>query len=85
MGTVNGRGVIVVLSNNVDTKSVPEGFKSCSFVNTGEGDGTLTQNGQSWTLPAGAVFNLPSTRDNDYWFAVSIDATGTIIEAVYYR
>ena len=83
MGIVKNKGVIVVVANNA-VAVVPVGFKSCSFINTGAADATLTQNGQSWTLPAGAVFNLPSRRSNDGWFAVSMDGTGTVVEAVFY-
>jgi len=82
-GIINYIGVSV-LKVTSDTDTVPEGFKTCSFANTGSANATLTQNGQSWTLPSGAVFNLDSTRMTDAWYAVVIDASSTTVEATYY-
>ncbi len=83
MGIISLRGVTVITAN-AETKVVPEGFKTCSFVNTGSNDATLTQNGQSWIVPSGAVYNLNNTRDNDAWHAVSINAATTVVIATYY-
>jgi hypothetical protein len=63
---------------------VPEGFISASFQNLGDADGTLTQDGQSITLAAGAVFNLPPLDGNITWKAVTVNGTGTNIECVYF-
>jgi len=66
------------------TDIVPQGYKNISFANTGSADATLTQNGKSWVLPSGAVFNLNSTRSTDAWMAVEINAPATTVIATYY-
>jgi hypothetical protein len=64
--------------------AVAEGFLSASLANLGSADGTITQNGNVITLAAGAVFNFPQQNGNNAWGALTINATGTIIECVYY-
>jgi hypothetical protein len=83
MATVDLKGVTVISVDNT-THSVPEGFMSASFSNQGDAAASITQNNQTWTLPSGAVFNLPALEGNNGWLAVSIDATGTLVECVYY-
>ena len=83
MSIVQSISVSVAKPNNT-TATIPEGFLSASFVNIGAADATLTQDGKTWTLKSGNVFNLPIPEGNQTWKAVTIDATGTTVECVYF-
>ena len=66
------------------TGAVAQGFLFASLANLGDADGSITQNGQTFTLPAGGVFNFPDMEGNNMWDTLTIDATGTEIECVYF-
>ena len=78
-------GVTAIIVDNA-VQSIPEGFLSASFNNTGDNAAILTQNGQSWTIPSKGVFELPVRGGNLSWYSVSIDTetNGTVLECVYF-
>jgi hypothetical protein len=75
---------ITVVTATSTTATVPAGFRGASFTNTGEADGTLTQNSNVVTLIAGGVFVLPYINSNTCWNEVLITATSTTIECAYF-
>jgi len=82
MSTINYIGINTI-SVNDSIAFLPQGFSECSIINTGDADAILTQNGQSWTLPAGNVYQLSSTFSTNAWMAISINAVGTTVTATY--
>ena len=83
MAEVFAKSLEQLLLNNA-SGTIPEGFMSASLTNLGSADATFTQNGKTFTLPAGAVFNFGDLEGNYYWKAVTVDATGTIVQVAYY-
>lgn len=79
-------GLIGVTVKNVNntSDSIPDGFQSASFSNLGSANATLTQNGEIFVVVGGSTFNLPIRNDNRSWYGVTIDASGTEIQCVYY-
>jgi hypothetical protein len=84
MGVKELASVLVKKFNN-EIGIVPEGFANASFKNMGNASASLTQNGQTFTLGQGEVFSFGSRKDADAWMQVEVDATGTVVECVYYR
>jgi hypothetical protein len=50
----------------------------------GDAEATIIQNGQSFSIPASGVFNFPVREGNLCWYGLSINATGTEVECVYF-
>jgi hypothetical protein len=76
-------GLTKVDANNA-VAVIPEGFLSASLANVGDADGAFTHNGFTFTLITGGVFNFPQKNNNSSWKSVSINGTGTHIEAAYF-
>jgi hypothetical protein len=66
-----------------EIKIIPEGFIQASIKNRGSADGTITQNGKSWLLAPGDVLNFDTPPNTKAYYAVTMDATGTVLLAVY--
>jgi hypothetical protein len=72
-----------VAANN-EVVVVPAGFRCASIYNSGSVNATLTQNETTFTVYAGIVFNFPDIGVGSNWEETTIDATGTVVECVYY-
>jgi hypothetical protein len=77
-------GVLVVnYSDEVGT--LTDNFQGAQAANLGTTDVTVTQNGNSFTIPAGSVFNWPDRKDYAPWAGVVVDASGGgLVQFVYY-
>ena len=84
MGIIQLRSIKSLRFDNT-IGEVPEGFSQASFRNLGDNPATLTQNGNSWTLAKGEVFNIGNRKDEDAWMLVEVDASSTIVECVYFK
>jgi hypothetical protein len=68
-----------------DDEDVLEGgFHSATFKNIGEDDATISVNTNEWTIPSGEEFSIPFVKEDWLWNEVTIDATGTVVECVYF-
>jgi hypothetical protein len=75
--------------NSIDVNNtsgvVPEGFIMASFYNSGDADATLTQNGETWPIPAGLTYDMPLIPGYFAYYAVTVDATGTRVYCTYLK
>jgi hypothetical protein len=83
MDNVRLTGISVLNVNNA-TGTIADGFLSASLANLGDAEATIIQNGQSFSIPASGVFNFPVREGNLCWYGLSINATGTEVECVYF-
>jgi hypothetical protein len=67
-----------------DTSTIDNGFQCASLSNLGSASATITQNGQSFILPSGSTFNFPVREGNKSWYGLSIVATTTTVQVVYF-
>lgn len=73
----------IVITATDESKEMPANVAAATFINLGSANGTLTQDGQTMVLPPNIPFNLNERHNTNGWKAVTINASGTVIQCTY--